>query len=128
MVMEFCSRGTLFDVLKNEKDVVDWKLAMKLATDSVRGIWCLHSWKPQVRKRKRKRERRKRKREKKRKKEKERERCCRLEISYEISYGFCERYLVSSFMETTGKKEKEKEREKKKERERERERERKKKV
>ena len=46
--MEFCSRGTLFDVLKNEKDPIDWKLAHKLATDTVRGIWCLHSWKPQV--------------------------------------------------------------------------------
>mmetsp|Transcript_15621 Transcript_15621/g.44295 ORF Transcript_15621/g.44295 Transcript_15621/m.44295 type:complete len:1063 (+) Transcript_15621:197-3385(+) len=48
MVMEFCSRGTLYDVLKNEDHEIDWKLALKLCTDTVRGIWCLHSWKPQI--------------------------------------------------------------------------------
>jgi serine/threonine protein kinase len=48
MVMEFCHKGTLFDVLNDKAAVVDWPLFFKFAKDMVRGTWCLHSWKPQI--------------------------------------------------------------------------------
>mmetsp|Transcript_44626 Transcript_44626/g.112459 ORF Transcript_44626/g.112459 Transcript_44626/m.112459 type:complete len:909 (-) Transcript_44626:74-2800(-) len=48
MVMEFCHKGTLYDVLNDKSAVVDWPLFFKFAKDMVRGTWCLHSWKPQI--------------------------------------------------------------------------------
>ncbi len=48
MVLEFCSRGSLYDVLKDESNVVDWPKVIKIITDAVKGVSCLHNWKPQI--------------------------------------------------------------------------------
>jgi serine/threonine protein kinase len=48
MVMEFCSRGSLYDILKDENYAFDWPKVLKIATEAVKGVSCLHSWKPQI--------------------------------------------------------------------------------
>jgi serine/threonine protein kinase len=48
IVMEYCSRGSLYDVLKDETISIDWNRLFGIIIEAVKGILCLHSWKPQV--------------------------------------------------------------------------------
>jgi len=48
MVMEFCARGSLYDVLVDPKLKFDWPLFHRVCADMMRGVACLHSWKPQI--------------------------------------------------------------------------------
>jgi serine/threonine-protein kinase CTR1 len=48
MVLEFCSHGSLYDALKDEAAVFDWPKVIKIFTDALKGVSCLHNWKPQI--------------------------------------------------------------------------------
>jgi len=50
MVMEYCARGTLEEVLQavNEDDVLDWNRFFQLAKGLASAINVLHRWKPQI--------------------------------------------------------------------------------
>jgi hypothetical protein len=48
IVLEYCSQGTLFHYLHDDLNYVDWRLALRWMTESVRGINTLHLWKPQI--------------------------------------------------------------------------------
>ncbi len=47
MVFEFCSRGTLFDVL-NSVEELDWPRVLKLSQDIAKALNTLHSWVPPI--------------------------------------------------------------------------------
>jgi serine/threonine protein kinase len=47
MVFEFCSRGSLFDVL-NSDEVLDWGKVLKLSVDISKALNTLHSWVPPI--------------------------------------------------------------------------------
>lgn len=42
IVSELCSRGTLTDLLQNEKINIDWLFRYSMITDIVEGIWFIH--------------------------------------------------------------------------------------
>jgi serine/threonine protein kinase len=58
--MEYCSNGTLHQVMANKDIEFTWATVFKMANEIVqvfvssfphkplKGVWCLHSWKPQV--------------------------------------------------------------------------------
>lgn len=48
IVLEYCSRGTLFHYLHDDLNYVDWRLALRWLIESARGINTLHLWKPQI--------------------------------------------------------------------------------
>lgn len=48
MVLEFCGKGSLFDVLNDQSEEITWPRVLKTAYDTIRGISCLHHWKPQI--------------------------------------------------------------------------------
>lgn len=48
MVLEFCGRGSLYDVLNDENEEITWNRVFKAAQDTVRGLICLHYWKPVI--------------------------------------------------------------------------------
>lgn len=48
MVMEFCSRGSLYHVLQNDKYDIGWDKTFRFALETVKGIECLHGWEPPV--------------------------------------------------------------------------------
>lgn len=48
MVLEFCSHGSVYDVLSNPDQVFDWPLFHRMVADMMKAINCLHSWKPQI--------------------------------------------------------------------------------
>jgi len=48
MVLDFCSKGSLFAVLKDENNVIDWGRALSFAIDMTSGMHCLHMWEPPV--------------------------------------------------------------------------------
>jgi len=48
MVMEFCSRGSLYDVMLDEKLAFDWNLALRFAQQTAKAIQCLHHWNPPI--------------------------------------------------------------------------------
>ena len=48
LITEFCSRGSLFDLLQNRKLKLTWKLRLKLAMDAARGMRFLHAHKPTI--------------------------------------------------------------------------------
>lgn len=47
MVLEFCHKGSLYDVLNSKEDIT-WKRVFKAAKDTIKGLSCLHNWKPQI--------------------------------------------------------------------------------
>ena len=47
-IFVFIFRGTLYDVLKDETNNVDWSRVLFLAIGAIKGINCLHNWKPQI--------------------------------------------------------------------------------
>lgn len=48
IVLEYCSRGTLFHYLHDDLNYVDWRLALRWLLESARGINTLHLWRPQI--------------------------------------------------------------------------------
>eukprot|EP01120_Amphizonella_sp_Union-15-10_P012399 TRINITY_DN5496_c0_g2_i1.p1 TRINITY_DN5496_c0_g2~~TRINITY_DN5496_c0_g2_i1.p1 ORF type:complete len:333 (-),score=57.46 TRINITY_DN5496_c0_g2_i1:23-1000(-) len=48
LVMEFCSRGSLYDVLLDEELEIDWERGFHFAISLVKAVYYLHSHKPQV--------------------------------------------------------------------------------
>ncbi|KAL6060669.1 putative serine/threonine-protein kinase/receptor [Balamuthia mandrillaris] len=48
IVMEYCARGSLYHVLSSKNTSIDWPLLFHIADGMMRGINCLHSWKPQI--------------------------------------------------------------------------------
>jgi len=48
MVMEFCSRDSLYHVMNNNKYQISWDLFFKFSLQMLRGMECLHSWTPQI--------------------------------------------------------------------------------
>lgn len=48
LVMEYCTRGTLYQVLKDKSVNVGWEMFFNFATGIVRGINALHSWTPVI--------------------------------------------------------------------------------
>jgi len=47
MVIEWCANGSLFDVLKSNRKI-DWDQCFKFINQTIRGINCLHEWKPTI--------------------------------------------------------------------------------
>jgi len=48
MVLEFCAKGALYDVLSDLTQKITWKHVFRAAIDTVKGLLCLHNWKPQI--------------------------------------------------------------------------------
>lgn len=48
VIMEYCPKGTLQDVLKNSHETFGWERFLKIAIDATRGIVDLHNWNPQI--------------------------------------------------------------------------------
>jgi len=48
MVMELCSKGSLYHVMSDLKNDLGWDRSFQFAKEMVRGVECLHSWTPQV--------------------------------------------------------------------------------
>lgn len=48
MVMEYCSRGSLFDVMKKEETELDWNQVFEFLFMMVSGLKALHDHKPQL--------------------------------------------------------------------------------
>eukprot|EP01126_Amoeba_proteus_P034459 TRINITY_DN3434_c0_g1_i2.p1 TRINITY_DN3434_c0_g1~~TRINITY_DN3434_c0_g1_i2.p1 ORF type:complete len:772 (-),score=154.55 TRINITY_DN3434_c0_g1_i2:123-2318(-) len=48
MVMEFCERGSLFDVLKNPECPIGWERAFQMLEEITSGIQVLHDHKPAI--------------------------------------------------------------------------------
>jgi len=48
MVMEICSRGSLYHVMADSKIDIGWQRAFNFAKEMVKGVDNLHSWTPQV--------------------------------------------------------------------------------
>ena len=46
--MEYCHNGSLFDVLRDSHTEINWPRVIRFSIDIVRGVNCLHSWKPVV--------------------------------------------------------------------------------
>lgn len=48
MVLEFCHRGSLYDVLSDPKEDITWHRVLRAAADTMKGLTCLHYWKPVI--------------------------------------------------------------------------------
>eukprot|EP01100_Stratorugosa_tubuloviscum_P013982 TRINITY_DN7226_c0_g1_i1.p1 TRINITY_DN7226_c0_g1~~TRINITY_DN7226_c0_g1_i1.p1 ORF type:complete len:763 (-),score=369.26 TRINITY_DN7226_c0_g1_i1:12-2300(-) len=48
MVLEFCAFGTLYDVLNDAEIDFPWQRVFRASIQTMKGIVCLHSWKPQI--------------------------------------------------------------------------------
>lgn len=48
ILLEFCSHGTMTDVLQNKNIRLDWPLYFKWAREIVHGIYDLHNWSPPI--------------------------------------------------------------------------------
>eukprot|EP00339_Tiarina_fusa_P008981 CAMPEP_0117081440 /NCGR_PEP_ID=MMETSP0472-20121206/57397_1 /TAXON_ID=693140 ORGANISM="Tiarina fusus, Strain LIS" /NCGR_SAMPLE_ID=MMETSP0472 /ASSEMBLY_ACC=CAM_ASM_000603 /LENGTH=795 /DNA_ID=CAMNT_0004809365 /DNA_START=77 /DNA_END=2460 /DNA_ORIENTATION=- len=48
MVLEFCHKGALYDVLNDLREDITWSNVFKAAIDTIKGLLCLHNWKPQI--------------------------------------------------------------------------------
>jgi len=48
MVMEYCSRGSLYHVLQNDKYDIGWDRTFRFALETVKGIETLHTWDPPI--------------------------------------------------------------------------------
>lgn len=48
MVMEYCPRGTLYDVLKNPDEDISWERVLIFFTQTVKGIQALHNCTPPI--------------------------------------------------------------------------------
>ena len=48
MVMEYCSGGSLYDILLPDSRLFDWSTFFKMSKQIVNAVHALHSWTPQV--------------------------------------------------------------------------------
>eukprot|EP00027_Filamoeba_sp_ATCC50430_P004138 CAMPEP_0168542068 /NCGR_PEP_ID=MMETSP0413-20121227/1149_1 /TAXON_ID=136452 /ORGANISM="Filamoeba nolandi, Strain NC-AS-23-1" /LENGTH=703 /DNA_ID=CAMNT_0008571917 /DNA_START=186 /DNA_END=2294 /DNA_ORIENTATION=- len=48
MVMEYCSRGSLYDVMHDDKLVFDWNLFFKFSLEACKAIQSLHTFTPPI--------------------------------------------------------------------------------
>jgi serine/threonine protein kinase len=49
MVLEFCHKGALYDVLQTDKaEDITWHRVLRASIDTVKGLLCLHSWRPPI--------------------------------------------------------------------------------
>ncbi|KYQ99908.1 ankyrin repeat-containing protein [Tieghemostelium lacteum] len=48
MVMENCSRGSLYHVMNSDKYDIGWDKTFRFAIEMVKGIECLHKWEPPI--------------------------------------------------------------------------------
>lgn len=48
LVLEFCSRGSLWSVLQNHDINLNWEDRRKIALDTAKGVFYLHSFKPPI--------------------------------------------------------------------------------
>jgi ankyrin repeat protein len=48
MVLEFCQKGALYDVLVDPKTNLNWETLFSYAKDMTRGLMALHEWDPQI--------------------------------------------------------------------------------
>lgn len=48
MVLEFCHKGALYDVLSDMRENITWSNVFKASIDTIKGLLCLHNWKPQI--------------------------------------------------------------------------------
>lgn len=48
MVMELCSRGSLYHVMSDLKIDIGWERVLSFSKEMIKGVDCLHSWTPQV--------------------------------------------------------------------------------
>jgi len=48
MVLEWCPKGSLFDVLQDNAEIVDWPKFFQYSKEMVQGITCLHDWNPVI--------------------------------------------------------------------------------
>lgn len=48
MVLGYCSKGSLYDVLRNTSIEIDWSIVIKVSLNTIKGLSSMHSWKPQI--------------------------------------------------------------------------------
>jgi len=48
MVLEWCPKGSLFDVLQDQAENMDWPKFFRYSKEAVQGIACLHDWNPVI--------------------------------------------------------------------------------
>jgi len=48
MVMEFCERGSLYDVLQDENVEIGWDRSFQMLEEIVQGLQALHSHSPPI--------------------------------------------------------------------------------
>jgi len=48
MVMELCAKHSLFDVMNDRKERLNWEIYFQMSIHTIKGIQCLHHWKPQI--------------------------------------------------------------------------------
>jgi serine/threonine protein kinase len=48
IVLEFCHKGTLSDVLMDTNEDWTWPRALRAMIDATKGLLCLHGWKPPI--------------------------------------------------------------------------------
>lgn len=48
MVMEFCERGSLYDIISKRDHYIGWEEALKFAEDAMRGMVVIHTHSPQI--------------------------------------------------------------------------------
>lgn len=48
MVLEYCPRGSLYQYMHDARLKFTWDLLLKWITETIKGVNCLHLWKPQI--------------------------------------------------------------------------------
>ncbi len=48
LIMEFCSRGSLYDILNNKDIDITWSIVLRFSIEMAMAIYTLHSHKPQI--------------------------------------------------------------------------------
>lgn len=48
MVLEYCPRGSMYQYMHDVRLKFTWDLLLKWITETIRGVNCLHLWKPQI--------------------------------------------------------------------------------
>jgi len=46
MLLEFCDKGSLYDYIHDEKELLTWPIKLKIAEDIARGMYYMHNYKP----------------------------------------------------------------------------------
>eukprot|EP01094_Clydonella_sp_ATCC50884_P024091 TRINITY_DN5953_c0_g2_i1.p1 TRINITY_DN5953_c0_g2~~TRINITY_DN5953_c0_g2_i1.p1 ORF type:complete len:1082 (-),score=343.30 TRINITY_DN5953_c0_g2_i1:672-3917(-) len=48
LIMELCHRGSVYDMLSNERQALRWSRGLKILLEICRAVNCLHCWSPQI--------------------------------------------------------------------------------